>query len=211
MEQNSFFGANTSFVNRGIHALLAEIIKVRQQLTVRNELMTRSGWDNAMNSWLETTLNMLRDTVENITYNPDDTPLVDLKKQAADTTRSVRDDFNQNALSQDNLLMPTSLPMPIVWNLDGTDPDLPQVTVNNCPNDWFRLFIKGLDELFVHATRLDSRHQRNTITKNEGAMICALLNELFTIVQRKGGEANRTDIPVGTLPSQDAITFKGGA
>lgn len=209
MEQNSFFGANTVFVNRSLHALLAEIIKIRQQLTVRNELYTRSGWNNAMNTWLETVLNMLRDTVENISYNPDATTLSQLKSNASDTTRTVKDDYNARALASDNLLMPNTQPYPIVWDLTGADPDLPQITVQNCPNDWFRLLIKGLDELFVQSTRLDSRHERNLITKYEGAMLCSLINELFTIVQRKGGEVNRTDIPVGTLPSQEPATFKG--
>ncbi len=36
----------------------------------------------------------------------------------------------------------------------------------------------------------------------------SLLETLYAITQRKGGEVNKSDIPSGTLPSQDPATFE---
>jgi len=38
----------------------------------------------------------------------------------------------------------------------------------------------------------------------------SLLNVLYTLTQRKGGETNRSDIPTGTLPSDEPSTFAAG-
>jgi hypothetical protein len=42
-------------------------------------------------------------------------------------------------------------------------------------------------------------------------MMRSLLNELYTITQRKGGEVNKSNTVSGTLPTQDPQTFNGGA
>ena len=95
------------------------------------------------------------------------------------------------------------------WDLSGTDVDIPQLHPGNCPNDAARSFIAALDNLFVELTRVDSRHQPYSLTKYESVMIRSLLNVLYTLTQRKGGEVNRSDIPTGTLPSDEASTFGG--
>ncbi len=49
---NTFDGYQREFSNQGIHFLLAEIIKFRKQLTLRNEFKSQSGWDNGLNAYL---------------------------------------------------------------------------------------------------------------------------------------------------------------
>jgi len=207
--ENTFAGANLEFPNLGLHFVIAEIVKFRKQLTVRQEFRSQSGWDNALNSYLVTELEKLADTLENITYNPDVVPKEVLELQSADTTRALADDYNAYALAHDNVVMPSGRPRKVVWDLTGVDPDVPQLTVANCPNDSARAFVTGLDNLFVELTRLDSRFQPQMITKYESTMMRGMLNTLYTITQRKGGELNRSDIPVGTLPSQEPATFGG--
>ena len=208
-ENNTFSGANLEFPNLGVHFVLAEIIKFRKQLTIRQEFRSQSGWSNALNNYMIEELEKLADTLENITYNPDVIPKEILELQSADTTRGLSDDYNAYAMSHDNVVMPTARPRQIVWDLSGNDPDIPQMTVENCPNDAARGFLTGVDHFFVEVTRLDSRHQPLMITKYESTMMRALLNILYTLTQRKGGEDNRSDIPVGTLPSQESGTFLG--
>lgn len=207
--ENSFTGANLEFPNLGIHFILAELVKFRKQLVVRSEFKSQSGWDNSLNQYLVDELEKLADTLENVTYNPDIVPKEVLLMNAADTTRSLADDYNAYALAHDNVVMPTGRPRKVVWDLTGNDPDLPQVTIANCPNDYARAFITALDNLFVELTRLDSRFQPQMITKYESVMMRNLLNVMYTITQRKGGETNRSDIPSGTLPTQEPETFGG--
>lgn len=206
---NTFYGYVQSFPNTGIHALLAETIKFRKQLTVRSEFRSQSGWDNSLNNYMVRELEKLADTLENITYNPDDETRETLLGQAADTTRSLADDYNVKAMSSDNVLMPVATERPVVWVLDGSDPDLPQMTTENCPNDAARVFVAGLDNFFVQATRIDSRWQPNAITKYESTMLRSLLNQLYTLCARKGSEQNRSDLPSGVLPSMESETFQG--
>ena len=80
------------------------------------------------------------------------------------------------------------------------------MTPEVCPNDAARAFVTLLDTFFSEATRLDSRHQSSSITKYESVMLRSVLNELYTLTQRKGGEENKSDIPQGTLPSQEPGT-----
>lgn len=208
---NSFTGANQEFQNRGIHFMLAEIMKFRKQLTVRPEFKGQSGWNDALHNYMVEELEKLADSLETITYHPDAVSKDELEEQAADINRTLADDFNAAALSADNVLLPSSTVRRIPWDLTGADPDCPQVTVENCPNDIGRAFIVGLDELFVLLTQLDSRFQPTTITKQESTMVRAHLNMLYTLCQRKGGEVNKSDIPTGTLPSQMPQTFNGAS
>ena len=206
---NTFTGANLEFPNLGIHFILAEIVKFRKQLTVRQEFKSQSGWNNALNRYMVTEVEKLGDTLENITYNPDTLTLEELEAQAGDSTRNVSDDYNDLALTQDNVLMPVGVNRKINWDLSGADVDIPQLQPGNCPNDAARTFTTALDNFFVELTRLDSRHQPYSLTKYESVMMRSLLNVLYTLTQRKGGEANRSDIPTGTLPSDEAATFGG--
>ena len=107
--QNTFLGANLEFPNLGIHFLLAEVIKFRKQLTVRQEFRSQSGWNDGLNRYMITELEKLGDTLENITYNPDSFSLEELEAQAGDTTRTLEEDYNEFALTQDNVLMPVGV------------------------------------------------------------------------------------------------------
>ena len=205
--ENTFTGANVEFPNLGIHFILAEVIKFRKQLTVRQEFKSQSGWNNALNRYMVTEIEKLGDTLENITYNPDVLTLEDLESQAGDSTRNVADDYNELALTQDNVLMPVGVNRKVTWDLTGADIDIPQLHPGNCPNDAARSFTAALDNFFVELTRLDSRHQPYSVTKYESVMMRSLLNILYTLTQRKGGEVNRSDIPTGTLPSSESATF----
>ena len=206
---NTFTGANVEFPNLGIHFILAEVIKFRKQLTVRQEFKSQSGWNNALNRYMVTEIEKLGDTLENITYNPDVLTLEELEAQAGDSTRNVADDYNELALTQDNVLMPVGVNRQVTWDLTGADVDIPQLHPGNCPNDAARSFTAALDNFFVELTRLDSRHQPYSLTKYESVMMRSLLNVLYTLTQRKGGETNRSDIPTGTLPSDEPTTFGG--
>ncbi len=211
MAQNTFEGTNLKFRNQTIHFILAEIIKFRKQLTVRPEFRQQSGWDNALNKFMVDQLESIADTLENITYNPSPATLEDLEEESADTANSLAKDYDAGVYSihSDNVVQSVEPEIEIIWDLTGANLDIPQPTEDKFKNDFGRLFIKGLDALFTHLTRLDCRHQGSGITKYQSVMTRGKLDALFTITQRKGGEVNKTNIAAGTLPSEEADTFKG--
>lgn len=206
-QKNTFTGANLVFPNEAIHAFLAQIIKFRKQLTVRPEFRSQSGWNNAVNSYMEKELEALSDTIEVIAYNPDGRSQEEIEADASNTSGTLADRYGRYTLSTDNLMMPPTSDSNVVWTLDGGDPDIPQMTPMACPNDWARIFITALDSLFVQSTRLDSRFEATHIARFEAAVLMSYLERLYAITQRAGGEANRSDTPAGTLPSQDPYTF----
>lgn len=209
MAENTFRNYHPSTNNRGIFALCEEIINFRKQLTVRPEVHSQSGWNDALNTFMVTRLERIADTLESVTYSPSGQTQEELETNASDTTRSLAQDYEATSVNTDNLLLPAGRPVEFRWDLSGADPDIPQLDVEDCPNDWAYMFITCLDSIFVDVTQLDSRSQPSTITKYESAMIRSRLNELFTITQRKGGEGNRNDVPTGTLPSQESGTLNG--
>ncbi len=208
---NTFDGTVMSFPNVGIHFVMGETMKFRMQLTKRihNEFHALSGWNDDLNTYMVNELNKIADSLESITYHPEDAPQEELEARAADTTRSLADDYDERALSVDNSLGPVGRPVSVVWMLNDTDPDIPQLTTVNCPNDLGRSFVTYLDGFFTEMSRLDSRHQHNMITKFESVNMRNLLSTLYAICQRKGGEVNRSDIPTGVLEKDEPNTFQG--
>jgi len=208
---STFKGSHLSFSNDGIHFMISEIITFRKQLTKRitQDFKTQSGWDNAMNRFMVTNLEKLADTLENITYTEGSFTQEELEANAANTARSLSDDYEVSSISADNVVMPVGVEREVIWKLDGSDPDIPQLTQENCPNDFARGFVTLLDKVFCELTRLDSRNNYLVITKYESVMMRSLLESLYAITQRKGGEANRMDIPSGTLNKDEPSTFEG--
>ena len=206
---HSFHGANLEFQNRGIHYLVNEVIKFRKQLTVRPEFKGQSGWTDALNNYMASELEKLQDTVASITYLPDEKTKTDIEMAASNVDNTLASEFNVRALTADNVLLAPFNVVKVTHDLSGNHLDIPQVDANNCPNDAGRSFIHMLDTFVVMCTRLDSRVQPTTITKDESAQLHALLNMLYVLLQRKGGEKMKSNIPVGTLPSQEAQTFNG--
>lgn len=181
---NSFTGANLSGIaNKGVLAMCTELMKFRKQLTRRTELMEQSGWNDELNEYLESEVGQLEETLIEVTYQAGTTP---------NTT-----------------VLPAPIPITLSYSLDGAHADYPQLNDERYQNDWLKMFCWELDRVFVEATRLDCRHSGNTVPKQQAEMIKAMLNNLMSIIQKKGGETNRSSTPTGTLASQEPQTFSG--
>ena len=180
---NSFKGTVMAFPNRGIHFAFDEGMKFRVQLTKRllNEWKSQSGWDDAMNRYIQVELEKLADTLERTTYNPHTKTQEELEAEAADTSRSLADDYDGLSLTHDNVLDSVQLEIPLEYDLSGSDVDIPQLDQINCPNDVARNFVRGLDLYLGSLTRLDSRHQSNMITKYDSVKSRQRLNELWMV------------------------------
>ena len=203
MPRNTFEGMNKKFPNRGIHVLVTETLEWRIQMTTRPERKTSGGWDNAINEFMMQGLEDASATVERITYSPTSTSKEELEQRAADTSRTLKADYDGKSINSDNTVMPPAPDDEVAYDLSGAHPNFPQPTSDEFPNAFFRAFVKGLDGFIVDATRLTSRNLPATISKFESVILRNRLNELYAICQEKGGEEKRKDIPTGTLPSQE--------
>ena len=209
---NTFTGLMVALVNQGIALIVNETMTFRKQLTQRSEFTGQSGWNDALNDYMQKNLERLRETISRVTYSPSgaDPAVVkkNRRKQAADTSTTLKAAFDSKSVNADDLVMPASVrARPLTFDFTGDDPNVPQPTPALLPNDFARAFVVGLDAFVVMATQLDSRPQPTTINKAESAQLVAALNSLYVICETKGGEANRIEIPTGILPSDFPSTF----
>lgn len=220
VQQNTFAGANMQFSNVGLQLLVGEIINFRTQLVVRPEFQSQSGWDDALNTFMLAGLNELASTIKSITYVAPTTTLsggaaVVTSLSANPVSGAVPSGSTPTSapapatVTPENVVLPPAYKHNVVWDLSGNSPNIPQVNPTTIPNNFGRAFITLLDRLFVESTRLDSRHQVLTITQYESAMLGAMLNQMYSLLQQFGGSANQTATPAGTLPSQESQTFQG--
>ena len=210
--KNTFTGAVTQFPNRGIHYLLAEVMTLRKQCFLRDEFVSLTGWNDALNLYLAQGLEKIAETVKRICYSPSGADPAAVRAQriaeAKDTTTGLAAAFDGKSINSDDLVMPNvPLTRELIYDLTGAHPDYPQPTQENLPNDTARSFVTGLDYFVVMATNLDSRTQPSTISAFEGAQLLAMLNELYALTALKGGEANRSDVPTGLPMSLRPSTF----
>jgi len=210
--KNTFSGAVLNFPNRGVHFLLGEAMGFRRQLFLREEFTSQNGWNDALNLWMQTSLEKLCQTVKRICYSPagvDPAVVRDQRiSEAKDTSKGLKDAFDGKSINSDDLVMPNvPLERQIIFDLTGKHPDYPQPTQQEIPNDTARAFVAGLDYFVVMATNLDSRTQPSTISAYEAAQLLAALNELYAITVLKGGANNRSDAPTGVPMSVRPTTF----
>lgn len=213
--RNTFTHMRTSFCNMGIWAIVTDYLQFRVQLLDRNEFTSQTGWNDALNGYLKRELEKLAETVKRATYSPSgsdpDSIREDRIADAKDTCRKLSDAFDGRSINADDLVMPsTSSEFHLNIDLSGQHPDHPQPTPGRIKNDWARNFITLLDTFAVKATNLDSASQPATINAPEAAQLLAYLNSAYAICHLKGGEANRSDVPTGLLPSEVPSTFNAG-
>lgn len=211
-EQNSFTGARlTDVVNEDIHSLLAKIIKFRTQLITRPEFKSQSGWDTALNNYMTKELEKLSKQLALATVKVDTRTQDELEAEAALNAGTLADSYANAAVTayaQDNILGSSRAPIPVVHDLTGADPNIPQVTVKLVPNAEARNFVKKLDFMFVELTNLDSRHAPFGIEKYDALKVRSqYLEKLYAVCQNFGGETNRSDVPTGVLPSDLPESF----
>lgn len=210
--KNTFTGAVLNFPNRGIHFLIGETMTFRRQLFLRGEFISQSGWNDALNVYMQAQLEKLAQTVKRICYSPSGEDPAKVREsriaEAKDTSKTLAAAFDGKSINSDDLVMP-SIPLEreVIFDLTGTHPDYPQPTQEKLPNDTARAFCAGLDYFVVMSTNLDSRTQPATISAYEAAQLLASLNELYAMTALKGGEANRSDVPTGLAASLRPTTF----
>lgn len=210
VQQNSFSGAVMQIGNAQIHLLLAEIINFRKQLTARPEFKSQSGWNDSLNAYMLSALQQIQGTLNDATYKPNPTTIVGNASAANNPPASGQGQTQPNTITPENVVLPSSYQGNVRWDLSGNHADIPQVTPTTMPNDFARMFITMLDQLFVQLTRLDSRHQAFSITQYEGAMMNAIINQLFSLLKSYGGSQAQIATPNGVLPSMESSTFQSG-
>lgn len=210
VQENTFKGTVLSFPNNSIHLMLNKIMTFRIQLVQRPEFRSQSGWNDAMNKYMQDSLEKIHDLIQVNTVKKGVKTQEELEAEVSDTTKTLAESYDENTFAQDEILGGAHFDKPIVWDLSGADVNIPQPTVENFPNGDARAFITQLDYMFRQLTRLDSRFNSAGIEKYDSTIIVtSFLEPLWSSTMRFGGEVNRVDTPEGVLPSDEPNTFQG--
>src|SRR5690606_30393886 len=189
-EMNSFSGLVLSFANTSIHFAVDEVMKFRAQLTRRTEFQSMSGWGDDLNKYMKDELEKIYHTLTRITINPSDKTQEELEGEVSNTETTLAGRFNSKSVRADDVIGPAPLPRTLEYDFTGNDPNYPQVTLQEFPNEVARNFIRLLDRYVVELTRLDSNRQYAMITKYDSLKLASgFLDPLWTICMVKGGEA----------------------
>lgn len=211
-EQNSFTNARLNdIVNEDIHTILGKVMSFRRQLTSRTEFKSQSGWDTPMNNFMVARLEDIAKYLQYCTVKVDTRSQSELETEAADNSISLAESYEKAkevAFAHDNILGSVGVPIPVVYDLTGQDPNYPQPTEELIPNPEARNFIKKLDKMFVELTCLDSRHSPYGIEKYDSTKVREhYLSKLYAACQNFGGESNRQDVPTGVMASDLPDSF----
>jgi len=204
---NSFAGLRKNVRNWGCRQVISELMALRQQLCLRGEWDSSSGWDDPLNLWLADELGRIRKSVAVLTTEKSQADTDLLKKlrelQAADETQTLLERYNGGApITEDDQLMPSSrvVEHDLSYDFSGADPNVPQIQGRK--NGALVSFVTQLDRTVMEITNLDCQGAGTTIPKSQAAMVVSWLDSMFTILQLKGGEANRRTIAQGSTATE---------
>jgi hypothetical protein len=201
--QDTFQDAITRFRNRSIHTYVGHALTFRGQILQDGEFGVQSGWDTATNQFMMEHLVQLDFLRRKITHNPQQTDIKTLVDRAKDLSISLPDDVNEKSPAGDEVARPTGREFDLRYRLDGSDPNIPLLSVVDLRNVDARMLVTALDQHIVEATRLDSRFATYRITPRESLMLYGSLCEMWDMCVSFGGDENRVPIVHGVRPGEE--------
>lgn len=206
---NSFQGLRRNVGNTAVRSAVDECMALRQQLTLKAELKELGGWNDPLNRWLAKELFRIRTTITLMSQDPAPAADQDARQAAAearskDEGATLESIYNtQNPITADDIQMPARNQRPLPYDFSGNDPNYPQlVDTSIYKNTFLRQFVYELDSICVELTNLACQSAGETIPNQQSAMILAKLDTAFTILQTKGGAANRREIADGSTVAE---------
>lgn len=201
---DTFQDAITKFRNRALMTYVGHILLVRGQLLQDGEFGVQSGWDTATNDFAKAHLVRLDELRRKITHNPEGVDIKTLEDRAKDLSVNLASEMGQSTTPLgDEVARPAGREVDLPYKLDGSDPNIPNLSEVDLRNTNARMFMSALDMHLVEATRLDCRFATYRVTTYESVMLYASLVEMFDMCDSFGGDENRVPITFGVRPSEE--------
>ena len=204
---NSFAGTRKNVRNWGCRQVISDLMAWRLQICLRGEWDSTSGWDDPLNQLFADEAGLIRKTLAISTTNKSLADQVALNaktdKDSTDESQTLLDRYTQGApISEDDVVMPSSIgdENELPYDFSGADRNIPQVQDRKNKN--LVALVTMVDRAVKEVSNLDCQGYGTMIPKTQSAMILALLDTMFALLQIKGGEANRRRIAQGTLATE---------
>lgn len=205
---NSFMGTNVAVGNSGARSVIDEIMHLRTQITRTDEIRTLGGWADPLNEGIARSLERIRQTLALVTrdqqpVSPDGSSAVessDGQRERQDSREAdarnenlrLREFFpQQNFITADDQQMPPGHRTELPYVLDGSDPNYPQMSDPKFQNVFLKQLVAALDMAVRDCSNVASASFGDTLSPADSVIVHARLEQAFTILQVKGGEANQ--------------------
>ena len=202
--KEQFRRAMTEFRNLHIIAALRPLMTMRAELIVNDEFSDRGGTDNPTRHHLKQLLLDCDKVRRHVTHNPDDEDLGDLIALAIDPDGTAA--IGEKPFGGDDIQGASGGLIDLIWDLDGTDPDIPLMSQLNSK---FRgstggILLGAIDRSIVNWTRLNSRDRTRFITRFDSMRVYGGYQEILGFIDMYLGDENRVDV-AGVLPSDEPL------
>jgi len=202
--KEQFRRAITEFRNLHIIAALRPLMTMRAELIVNDEFSDRGGTDNPTRHHLKQLLLDCDKVRRHVTHNPDNADLGVLIAEAIDPDGEA--EIGEKPFGGDDIQGASGGLIDLIWELDGSDPDIPLMSQLNSK---FRgstggILLGAIDRAIVNWTRLNSRDRTKFLTRFDSMRVYGGYQEILGFINMYLGDENRVDV-AGTLPSDEPL------
>lgn len=204
---NSFAQTRKNVKNWGCRQVISDFMAWREQICLRGEWDSSGGWDDPLNQLFADEAGRIRKSLAIVTTDKSIADQITLNaktdKDSADETQTLLERYTQGKpISEDDVVMPSAIgdENELPYDFSGGDPNVPQV--QDRKNKDLVSLTTMIDRAVKETSNLDCQGYGTTIPKTQSAMVLALLDTMFALLQQRGGEKNRRRIAQGTSASE---------
>jgi len=204
---NSFAQTRKNVKNWGCRQVISDFMAWREQICLRGEWDSSGGWDDPLNQLFADEAGRIRKSLAIVTNEKSIADQIALNakndKDAANETQTLLERYtNGEPISEDDVVMPSAIgdENELPYDFSGADPNIPQVQGRK--NKDLVSLTTMIDRAVKETSNLDCQGYGTVIPKTQSAMILALLDTMFAILQQRGGEKNRRRIAQGTSATE---------
>lgn len=202
--KEQFRRAVVEFRNLHIIAAIRPLMTLRSELVANDEFSDRGGTDNPTRTHLKQLLLDCDKVRRHVTHNPDNEDLGDKIVKAIDPEGTA--EVGENPFGGDDIQNSSGGLVDLIWNLDGTDPDIPLMSQlkPKFKTSTGGILLGAIDRCIVNWTRLNSRDRTRFITRFDSMRIYGQYQEILGYVNMYLGDENRVDV-AQMLPSDEPL------
>ena len=188
--------------NGDINLGLAPLMTLRSEVVANDELSSRGGTDEPTRSHLINLLNLCDRWRRRITHNPSALDLGKLIDKAINVDEVL--DVGDKPFGGDDVQGMSSGVAPIVFALDGTDPDIPLNSQLVLKSPAAKIVLREIDIAITEWTRLNSRDRSSSITRFDSLRIYGVYQRMLGMLSAFCGDKNYVDV-AQVLPSDEPL------
>lgn len=190
--KGNFTGMITTFRNKSIMIGMQPVVNLLTEIAGNDEFANRAGTDDSTKRHMTQLIAACDKQRRLITYNPENVDIKAIAENLIDPANPQGSSLKP--INLDGIQMSSSPLVELMWQFDGSDPNLPL-----WENLHFRNGIGGIlygtaSAIAVGYTRLESRNRSHMITVNDSLRMFSFMQTFRDLCDQLLGHENQVDI-----------------